>query len=133
MLSKRLEDAKSVGLAIAKLYVGALEQFRGSTSLLPSMPSVFNIFSWMKANFLKLPDFVGGAIDFGALASTTNLSKMLAQDGCPHAKDVKERDLEGLADLGATSRDIRRSVRHFMKSFWVKFGWVEDHSMAEAR
>ena len=78
MLTKRLKDAKSVGLAIAKLYVGALEQFRGSTSLLPSMPSVFNIFSWMKANFLKLPDFVGGAFDFGALASTTNLSKMLA-------------------------------------------------------
>ena len=49
----------------------------------------------MKANFLKLPDFVGGAIDFGALAFATNLSKMLAQDGFPHTKDVKERDLEG--------------------------------------
>ena len=86
----------------------------------------------MKANFLKLPDFVGGAIDFGALASTTNLSKMLAQDGCPHAKDMKERDLEGLANLGATLRDIRRPVRHFMKSFWVKFGWVEARSMVKA-
>jgi hypothetical protein len=31
----------------------------------------------MKANFLKLPVFVGGAVDFGALAFTTNLSKML--------------------------------------------------------
>ena len=71
----------------------------------------------MKANFLKLPDFVGSAIDFGALASTTNLSKMLAQDDCPHAKDVKERDLEGLADLGVTSRDVKRSVHHFMKLF----------------
>ena len=46
-----------------------------------------------------------------------SLSKMLAQDGCPHAKDMKERDLEGSANLGVTSRDIRRSVRHFMKSF----------------
>ena len=79
----------------------------------------------MKDNFRKLPDFVGGAIDFGALASATNLSKMLAQDSCPHAKDVKETDLEGPADLGVTSRDIRRSVRHFMKSFWVKFGRAE--------
>ena len=64
----------------------------------------------MKANFLKFPDFVGGAIDFGALASATNLAKMLAHDGCPHAKDVKERDLEGPTDLGATSCDIRRFV-----------------------
>jgi hypothetical protein len=47
-------------------------------SSLPSDPSAFNILSWMKANFEKLPDFVGGAVDFGALASATNLSKMLA-------------------------------------------------------
>jgi len=66
---------------------------------------------------MELPDFIGGAVDFGALASATNLSKMLAQDGCPHMKDVKDRDLEGLADLGTTSRDIRRSVHHFMKLF----------------
>ena len=78
MLTKRLKDTKAIGLEVAKLYVGALEQFKGSTSSLPSEPSAFNIFSWMKANFLKLPDFVGGAFDFGALASTTNLSKMLA-------------------------------------------------------
>ena len=122
MLPKRLEDAKSIGLAVAELYVGALEQLGGSTLSLPSEPSAFNIFSWMKANFLKLPDFVGGAINFGALASATNLSKMLAQEGCPHAKDVKERDLESLANLGATLRDIKRSVRHFIKSFQVKFG-----------
>jgi len=71
----------------------------------------------MKANFLKLPDFVGGAINFGALASATNLCKMLVQDGCLHTKDVKERDLEGPADLGTTLHDVRRSVCHFMKSF----------------
>ena len=78
MLSKRLEDAKSIRLAAAKLHVGALEQFGGSTPPLPSEPSTFNIFSWLKANFMKLSDFVGGAMDFGALASTTNLTKMLA-------------------------------------------------------
>ena len=65
---------------------------------------------------MKLPDFVGGAVNFGALASATNLLKMLAQDGCLHTKDVKERDLEGPADLGMISCDIRRSVHHFMKS-----------------
>ena len=45
MLSKRLEDVKSIGQAAAKLYVGALEQFGGSTPPLPSKPSAFNIFS----------------------------------------------------------------------------------------
>ena len=78
MLSKRLEDAKSIGLVAAELYVGALEQFGGSTPSLPSEPLAFNIFSWLKANFMKLPDFVGDAMDFGALAFATNLSKMLA-------------------------------------------------------
>ena len=133
LLTKRLEDANAVGVATAELYVGALERFRGSTPSLPSEPSALNLFSWMKANILKLPDFIGGAVDFGALASATNLSKMLAQDGCPHAKDVKETDLEGPADLGVTSHGVRRSVRHFMKSFLVKFGRAEARSMVEAR
>ena len=117
VLSKRLEDVKSIGLAVAELYVGALEKFGGSTPPLPSEPSAFSIFSWLKANFMKLPNFVGGAVDFEALASATNLSKMLAQDGCLHTRGVKERDLEGLADLGVTFRDIHRLVCHFMKSF----------------
>ena len=77
MPSKCLEDTKSIGLAAAGFYVGAVEQFGGSTSPLPSEPLAFNI-SWMKADFLKLHDFVGHAVNFGALASATNLSKMLA-------------------------------------------------------
>ena len=86
----------------------------------------------MKANFLKLPDFVGGVVDFGALASATNLCKMLLQDGCHHIEGMHERDLRGPGELGVTSRGVRRSVWHFMKSFWVKFGRAEAHSMAEA-
>ena len=50
----------------------------------------------MKANFLKLPDFLSDAAYFGALASATNLSKMLAQDGCPHVKDMKKETLRAL-------------------------------------
>jgi hypothetical protein len=71
----------------------------------------------MKANFLKLHDFVGGAVDFGALASTTNLSKMLMQDAYQHVERVQEKDLEGPTKLGVTSHGIKRSVHHFMKSF----------------
>ena len=47
----------------------------------------------MKANFVKLPNFVGGIVDFGALASAINLSKMLLQDGCWHVEGMQERDL----------------------------------------
>jgi uncharacterized protein YlxW (UPF0749 family) len=78
MLTKRLEDAKAVGLVAADLNIGALGQFGGVASSLPSEPSAYNIFSWMKSNFAKLPDFIGGAIDFGALSATTNFSQMLA-------------------------------------------------------
>jgi hypothetical protein len=82
----------------------------------------------------KLPDFVGGAVDFGALASATNFSKMLKQDGYSHIEGLMEKnDLEGLAELGVTSQSVRRSIRNFMKLFWVKFGWAEAHSMAKAR
>ena len=64
-------------------------------SLLPTKPSAFSIFSWMKANSEKLPTFVGGVVDFGALASATNFAKMLAQDGYKHVEGVKEKGLGG--------------------------------------
>ena len=45
ILTKRLEHPKAVGLAAAEVYVVALGQFGGVTSLLPPNPSVYNIFS----------------------------------------------------------------------------------------
>jgi len=67
----------------------------------------------MKSNVVKLLDFVGGAVDFGALSAATNISKMLAQSGCTHTKDLKEvTDIEGLAMLGETSLGLARSVRN---------------------
>ena len=77
LLTKRLEDASAIGLAVAELYIKSLGQFGGVTSPLPSEPSAYNILSLLKSNFVKLPDFVGGAIDFGALSAATNFSKML--------------------------------------------------------
>ena len=78
MLTKCLEDAKAIGLVAANLYIGALGQFGGVASSLPSDPSAYIIFSWMKSNFAKLLDFVGESVDFGALSTTTNFAKMLA-------------------------------------------------------
>jgi hypothetical protein len=112
---------KAVGLAAAKLYVDALEQFGGSTSSLSEELSAFNIFSWLKAHFEILPSFVEGAIDFEALASATNFAKMLAQGGCPRMESIQEEKFEGPSSLGTISRSLRRSVKNFMKSFWVEY------------
>jgi hypothetical protein len=71
----------------------------------------------MKANFEKRPVFIGGTVDFGALASAMNFAKVLAQDGYKHVEGIKEKDLEGPSNLGVTSHVVRRSVRNFMKSF----------------
>jgi hypothetical protein len=60
---------KVVGLSAVGLYINALAVFGGVASSLPSDPSAHDIFSWMKSNFAKLPGFVGGAVDFGALSS----------------------------------------------------------------
>jgi hypothetical protein len=119
---RRVHEAKAVGLAAAKLYVDALEQFGGSTSSLPEELSAFNIFSSLKAHFEKLPSFVEGAVDFGALASATNFAKMLARGGYPHTESIQEEKLEGPSGFGMISRSLRRSVRNFMKSFWVEYG-----------
>ena len=64
----------------------------------------------MKSNFLNLPDFVGSVVNFGALASTTNFSKMLKHDGCSHVEGLMEKDLEGPTELRATSGGVRRYV-----------------------
>jgi hypothetical protein len=117
MLTKHLEDAKVVGLVAADLYIGSLGQFGGVASSLPSKPSPYNIFSWMMSNFTKLPDFVGGAVDFGALSAAMNFLKMLAQSCCVHTECFEKKDIESPAVLGETSRALARSVRNFMKSF----------------
>ena len=88
----------------------------GTTSSLPEEPSALNIFTWLKSNLAKLSDFVGRAVDFGALASATNFSKMLKQDCCSHVEGLEE-DFEGPIELRVTSRGVRRSIRNFMKSF----------------
>ena len=102
LLTKHLEDAKAVGLATAEVYVGALGQFGGATSSLPKEPSTLNILAWLKSNFAMRTDFVGRVVDFGALASATNFSKMLKQDGYSHVEGLEE-DLEGPTELGVTS------------------------------
>jgi hypothetical protein len=78
LLTERLEATKGLGLATVKMYVAALGQFGGSTSDMPKEPTTFNLLSWLKAHVEKLPTFVEGAANFGALTGATNYAKMLA-------------------------------------------------------
>jgi hypothetical protein len=77
---------------------------------MPKEPTSFTLLSWLKAHVEKLPDFVGGAVDFGALASAINFAKMLAQGGCTHTESIKKEKLSGPSDLGVTSPTLRRSI-----------------------
>jgi hypothetical protein len=133
-LTKRVEEATPVGLSITEQYINALDSFGGVTTSPPSKPLAYDLFSWMKSNFAKLPGFVGGVVDFGALSSTTNLSKVLAKSGYPHVKGLKEKkDFESPAELGESSGNLAKSMRNFMKLFWLKFGCVDARSLVEAR
>jgi hypothetical protein len=67
LLTKRLEAAKELGQTVVDMYIAALWQFGGSTSDLPEETSAFGLFAWLKAHLEKLPSFVGGTVDFGAL------------------------------------------------------------------
>ncbi|CAD6253235.1 unnamed protein product [Miscanthus lutarioriparius] len=110
LLQKRLEDARAASVAVAELFFG-----------------------WFKENLAKLPDFIGGAMDFGALSCTTNLCKTLGRMGCSHFVGLKGRkDLDGPSELGETSTETMKPVQNFMKYFWVKFGRADACSMAEA-
>lgn len=64
----------------------------------------------------------------------TNLSKVLAKSGCPHVEGLKEKkDFESLAELGESFGNLAKSMRNFIKLFWLKFGRVDARSLAESR
>lgn len=72
----------------------------------------------MKSNLAKLPSFVGGAVDFRALSSATNLSKTLIKSGCSHVEVLKDRkEFESPTYLGELSVNLTKAMRSFMKSF----------------
>jgi hypothetical protein len=110
LLMERLEATKGQGLATAKMYVAALGQFGGSMSDMPKELTAFNLLSWLKAHVEKLPAFIRGTTDFGALASATNYAKMLVRRGCTHTEIIKKEMLSGPSDLGVTSPTLRRSI-----------------------
>lgn len=134
MLTKWLDEAKTLGLSAGELYINALGEFGGVATPLPSEPSPYNLFAWMKSNFTRLSGFVRGAIDFGALSLATNLSKTLIKSGCNHVDDLRERkEFECLVELGEPTRGLNKMMRNFMRSFWLKFDRASARSLVKAR
>ena len=82
LLNKRLEEARDAGPSVAEMYQSALASFGSATSPLSADASAYGVFTWLKANFGKLLEFVGGAMDFGALSYATNLCKTLGKLDC---------------------------------------------------
>jgi len=80
-----------------------------------------------------LPDFVGGAVDFGALAAVNSFARLLRRGGCSHAEGVVKEEFVAAEDVGEGTPSQRKSVRNFISSFWIRFGRAEAKKMAEAR
>jgi len=91
LLNKRLEEAWIAGVSATELYRMALASFGGATSPLPADASAYAILAWFEENVVKLSEFVGGAMDFGALSCATNLCKTLGKLGCMHFVGLKGR------------------------------------------
>jgi hypothetical protein len=91
------------------------------------------LLSGLKALVEKLPSFVGGAIDFGALAGATIFAKMLAHGGYPHAEGIQKEKITKPSVLGDTSDLLRKSVHNFMSTIWVFFGRAAAKQMADDR
>lgn len=121
-------------MATTELYQAALAAFGGVTSPLPTDASALHVFTWFKDNIAKLPDFVRGAMDFGALSCATNLCKTLRKLGCAHfAELISRREFDGPLELGRTMAEVSRPVRNFMKYFWLTFGRADARLLVEAR
>ena len=64
-----------------------------------------------------LLDFVGGAVDFGALAVVSSFARLLRHEGCSHAEGVAKEEFAAAEDVGEGTSSVRKSIRNFISSF----------------
>ena len=133
VVQTRMQKAEEEAVAVIGLYSSSLAQFRGSTSAPPTSSDVGASLAWLKSHISMLPDFVGGAVDFGALAAVSSSARLLRRRGCFHAEGVAKEEFSSAEDIGEGTSGLRKSVRNFVSSFWIRFGRAEAKKMAEAR
>ena len=127
MLKVEAEAAADVGL-----YTDSLAQFGGSTSAPPPSDDVGASLAWLKSHIRMLPNFVGGAVDFGALAAVSSFARLLRRGGCSQVEGVAKEEFASAEDVGEGTSGLRKSVRNFISLFWIRFGRAEAKKMAEA-
>ena len=132
-LQTRIQKAEAEAAAIVGLYADSLAKFGGSTSAPPPDGDVGAALAWLKSHIRMLPDFVGGAVDFGALAAVSSFARLLRRGGCSHAEGVAKEEFAAAEDVGEGTPSLRKSVRNFISSFWIRFGRDEAKKMAEDR
>jgi len=132
-LQTRTQKADAEAAAIVGLYAESLAQFGGSTSAPPPSGDVGASLAWLKSHIRMLPDFVGGAVNFGALAAVSSFAKLLRREGCSHMEEVAKEEFATAEDIGEGTSSLRKSVWNFISSFWIRFGRAEAKKMAEAR
>jgi len=132
-MQTRMQRAEAEAAAVVGLYTDSMAQFGGSTSAPPPNGDVGASLAWLKSHIRMLPDFVGGAVDFGALAAVSSFARLLRRGGCSHAEEVAKEEFALAEHVGEGTSSLRKSVRNFINSFWIRFGRAEAKKMAEAR
>ena len=128
-----LREVEAQASTIVGLYRDALRQFGGSTSAPPEGGDIAAILAWLKSHITKLPNVVGGAVDFGALVGVSSFAHLLRCGDSTHAEVVQKEKINSVAEIGEGSANVRRSVHNFISFFWAKFSQAEARGMAEAR
>ena len=117
VLQTRMQKAEEEDAAVIGLYSSSLVQFGGSTSAPPTGSDVGASLAWLKSHISMLPDFVGGAVDFGALAAVSSFARLLRRGGCSHAEEVAKEEFRSAEDVGEGISSLRKSIRNFISSF----------------
>jgi len=117
MVQTRMQKAEEEAAAVIGLYSGSLAQFGGSTSAPPTSSDVGASLAWLKSHISMLPDFVDGAVDFGALAAVSSFARLFRRGGCSHAEEVAKEEFASAEDVGEGTSSLRKSVRNFISSF----------------
>ncbi|XP_021301870.1 uncharacterized protein LOC110429740 [Sorghum bicolor] len=108
-LQTRIQKAEAEAAAIVELYADSLAKFGGSTSAPPPSGDVGAGLAWLKSHIRMLPDFVGGAVDFGALAAVSSFARLLRRGGCSHAEGVAKVEFATAEDVGEGTPSLRKS------------------------
>ena len=128
----QLKEAELQATLVLGLYRDALGHFGGSTSAPPRCRDFAMSLAWLKFHIIKLPDFIGGAIDFGALVGVSSFGRLLRRDSCNHVESEQKENVASGSNFGENPSVVWRSVCNFIGSFWAKIGRAEAKSMAEA-